>query len=566
VETTGSRLLLSVLEAHGIDTAFGYPGGAIMPFYDALPHGRLTHYLVRHEQGAAFAAGAYARTTGRLGVCVATSGPGATNLVTGLVDAMMDSVPVLAITGQVRSGLMGTDGFQEADVVGITSPCTKHNALVTRAKDIPAAVQRAIRIATTGRPGPVLVDVTTDALKERITWEGPLGPAPAPKSKSEPNAEAISELKVLATEAIAALARSERPVVIVGGGTRIANVIAEFRRLAALIAAPIVATINGLGTPDPADDRYLGMFGMHGHKAANLAVSRADCMLALGMRFDDRVTGDVTKFGRGATIIHCDIDPTEIGKIVKADIGIAGDLRATIAALTEVAEVATMPSYEAWLREIDTLRRPLPRARNEQGELSATDVLDALTAMMEPGTVVATDVGQHQMWTAQRVRLRSSRDFLTSAGLGAMGFGIPAAVGAQIARPDDCVVAVVGDGGFQMTMHELATIRRYELPVKIVVIDNRHLGMVRQWQELFYDRRIIATDLYDNPDFCTLASAYGIRAGRVERPEDLHDALEEMLKSDTAYLLHCACFPTENCFPMVPAGQHIDEMLERTPA
>ncbi|MDE2572214.1 MAG: biosynthetic-type acetolactate synthase large subunit [bacterium] len=563
METTGSRLLLSVLEAHGVDAVFGYPGGAIMPLYDALPQARLTHYLVRHEQGAAFAAGGYARTTGRLGVCMATSGPGATNLVTGLVDALMDSVPVLAITGQVRSGLMGTDGFQEADVVGITGPCTKHNVLVTEAAQIPQAVGRAIRLATTGRPGPVLVDVTNDALKERIEWEGPLLEPPRyPRRAEEPQQH---DVHVLATEAIAAIARAERPLIIVGGGTRIAGVITEFRRLAALLGAPIVATINGLGTPDPADDHYLGMFGMHGHKAANLAVTRADCMLALGMRFDDRVTGDVSKFGRGATVIHCDIDPSEIGKIIPADIGIVGDLRETIAALTAVAEIATMPSYAEWLGEIEGLRRPLPRARHD-GELAATDVLDALTAMMEPGTVVTTDVGQHQMWTAQRVRLQSSRDFLTSAGLGAMGFGIPAAVGAQVARPRDRVVAVVGDGGFQMTMHELATIRRYDLPLKVVVIDNRHLGMVRQWQELFFDRRIVATDLYDNPDFCTLASAYGIRSARVERPDELHGALREMLEAEGAYILHCACFPTENCFPMVPAGRHIDEMLERTTA
>ncbi|TAM75757.1 biosynthetic-type acetolactate synthase large subunit [bacterium] len=564
METTGSRLLLSALEAHGIDAVFGYPGGAIMPFYDALPQSGLTHYLVRHEQGAAFAAGAYARTTGRLGVCVATSGPGATNLVTGLLDAMMDSAPVLAITGQVRSALMGTDGFQEADVVGITSSCTKHNALVSRAVEIPVAIERAIRIATSGRPGPVLVDITTDALKERLTWEGPLCQAAERPRVSQDTHDV--DLKVQATEAIAALARAERPVIIVGGGTRIANVIQEFRRFAALIGAPVVATITGLGTADPGDSRYLGMFGMHGHKGANLAVTRADCMLALGMRFDDRVTGDVGKFGRNATIIHCDIDPTEIGKIIPVDVPIVGDLHETIAALTQVAEVATMPSYESWLAEVAMLRRPLPPARHENDELSATDVLDALSAMMEPGTVVTTDVGQHQMWMAQRVRLESSRDFLTSAGLGAMGFGLPAAVGAQVARPNDPVIAVVGDGGFQMTMHELATIRRYELPVKIVVIDNRHLGMVRQWQELFYERRIVATDLYDNPEFCTLASAYGIRSARVERAEDLHRALSEMLESDSAYLLHCACFPTENCFPMVPAGRHIDEMLERTPA
>ncbi|TAM89168.1 biosynthetic-type acetolactate synthase large subunit [bacterium] len=564
METTGSRLLLSALKAHGIDTVFGYPGGAIMPLYDVIPQSGLTHYLVRHEQGAVFAAGAYARTTGRLGVCVSTSGPGATNMVTGLLDAMMDSAPVLAITGQVRSALMGTDGFQEADVVGITSPCTKHNALVSRAADIPAAIERAIRIATSGRPGPVLVDVTTDALKERLTWDAPLRQeAERPRAFQDvPSAD----LNVQATEAIAALARAERPVIIVGGGTRIANVIQEFRRFAALIGAPVVATLNGLGTAEPGDPHYLGMFGMHGHKGANLAVTRADCMLALGMRFDDRVTGDVGKFGRNATIIHCDIDPTEIGKIIPVDIPVVGDLRETIAVLTQVAEVATMPSYEPWLTEVATLRRPLPPARHENDELSATDVLDALAAMMEPGTVVATDVGQHQMWMAQRVRLESSRDFLTSAGLGAMGFGLPAAVGAQVARPKDPVVAVVGDGGFQMTMHELATIRRYELPVKIVVIDNRHLGMVRQWQELFYDRRIVATDLYDNPEFCTLASAYGIRSARVERAEDLHRALREMLESDGAFLLHCACFPTENCFPMVPAGRHIDEMLERTPA
>lgn len=551
---TGGHVLLDALSAHGVDTAFGYPGGAIMPLYDALFESSIKHYLVRHEQGAVFAAGGYARTSGRLGVCFATSGPGATNMVTGLTDALMDSVPVLAITGQVRSALLGTDAFQEADVTSITAPCTKYNAIVSTVDEIPKAVARCVRAARSGRPGPVLLDVTNDALKAIAATDAV--PAAAQEVKKH------GALRGDAAEAIRLIASSKRPVIIVGGGCRAADAVNEFREFARLINAPVVATINGLGAADPISDRNLGMFGMHGHKAGNIAVGRADCLVALGMRFDDRVTGDLTKFGRGAKIIHCDVDPMEINKIVPCHASLVGDLRESLTALLAAAHACALPDYADWWAEVSSLRRPLPRARNDSGALSATDLLDAFAALVDRDVIITTDVGQHQMWAAQRLRPSHPRNFLTSAGLGAMGFGLPAAIGAQVARPDAKVVAIVGDGGLQMTMNEFSTIRRYELPVKVLVLDNRHLGMVRQWQEMFYDRRVIATDLWDNPDFCAIARAYGLRANRVDRAADLRAAIGDLLDSREASLLHCACYPVDNCFPMIPPGKHLDQIIE----
>ena len=557
---TGATLLLEQLHRCGVEVAFGYPGGAIMPLYDAMLGGPVAHYLVRHEQGAAFAAGGYARASGRLGVCVATSGPGATNLITGLTDALMDSVPVLAITGQVRSSLLGTDAFQEADVTALTAACTKYNTIVTSVDDLPRAVERCVRIALHGRPGPVLLDVTNDVLKSAASAPTVRRPQTRSGRRTPDEAAAASAAAGRAAEIIL---KSRRPMLVVGGGCRAADSVAAFRRLVALLGAPSVATINGLGAADPADEHHLGMFGMHGHKAANIAVSRADCILALGMRFDDRVTGDVTRFAQGKTIMHCDIDASEIGKIVPADVALVGGVARTIQLLIEAVERSAPPDLADWRDEVERLRRPLPRARNEDGALSATDLLDAFAALVDRDAIVTTDVGQHQMWAAQRLRPSQPRNFLTSAGLGAMGFGLPAAVGAQVARPDAQVIAIVGDGGLQMTMHEFATIRRYELPVKILVLDNRHLGMVRQWQELFYDRRIIATDLWDNPDFCAIAGAYGIPAGRVAHSGDLLEAIRTMLHAPGPYVLHAACHPADNCFPMVPPGKHLDEVVEQ---
>ena len=561
--STGARLVLDLLADEGVETIFGYPGGAIMPLYDALLEHPLGHVLTRHEQGAAFAAGGYARSTGRVGVCVATSGPGATNLITGLLDAQMDSVPIVAITGQVRTTVMGTDAFQEADVTSIAGPVTKRSVCVRDAADLERTLRAAFRVARGPRPGPVLVDIPTDILKAVVpeltrrapdAWEA-AGGRPSGAGEARPSGAALDA-------AIALLRGARRPVAIAGGGVRSAGATQLFRELCARLELPHVATINALGCATPGDPRFLGMLGMHGPKAANLAVAEADVLLALGMRFDDRVTGRPDRFARKARIVHADIDPSEIGKIVPVEVALPGDLRATLALLLERLRGAShVPVFNGWAEEARAQASPLPADRVPAGVLSATGVLDRFFALLPPGAIVATDVGQHQMWAAQRQRALDPRDFLTSAGLGSMGFGLPAAIGAQLAHPERCVVAIAGDGGFQMTSSELATLRRYDLPVKILLIDNRRLGMVRQWQELFYDKRYSATDLSDNPDFVAIARAYGLRAEFVAEPSDLDAALTRMLASREAMLLHCACFPAENCWPLIPPGASAEETL-----
>ena len=552
---TGAQLILDVLADEGVDLVFGYPGGAIMPLYDALYGHPLRHILTRHEQGAAFAAGGFARSTGRVGVCFATSGPGATNLVTGLVDALMDSVPLVAITGQVRMELLGTDGFQEADVTAITHAATKRNICVRSVDDLERALRAAFRIARGPRPGPVLVDVPTDILKAK------LGPTPTLRAPELRAAAPIVERD--SVRAAAELLRTaQRPVVVVGGGARIANATKEYREFCAALRAPHVATINGLGNAHPDDPRFLGMLGMHGWKAANLAVAEADVLVALGMRFDDRVTGRPDRFATKAKVIHADIDSAEFGKVVRPEVRLHGDLRATLRALIDELDAHPLPSFDAWATRARAFGGPLPCDRAPHSELSATDVLDAFMAAAPANTIVTTDVGQHQMWMAQRARPVDPHSFITSAGLGTMGFGLPAAIGAQFGNPDRTVVAVVGDGGLQMTLNELATARRYDLPLKVLLIDNRRLGMVRQWQELFYERRYSAVDLSDNPDFVGLAKAFGLQAESVDSAADLDDALDRLLRATGPALLHCACFPTENVWPLIPPGGATADTME----
>ena len=557
-ESTGAQLVLDVLADEGVEIVFGYPGGANMPLYDALFGHSIEHVLTRHEAGAAFAAGGYARASGRVGVCFATSGPGATNLVTGLLDAQMDSVPVVAITGQVRTALMGTDGFQEADVTSIMGPVTKRSVCVRDVRDLERVLRAAFRVARGPRPGPVLVDVPSDILKARCSRMDLFAARPVPATLEHPSDAALDET-------IALLRSAERPVAIVGGGARSANAVYLFRELTAMLELPHTATINGLGCATPGDPRFLGMLGMHGWKAANLAVNSADVLLALGMRFDDRVTGKPDRFARHAKIVHADVDASEFGKIVPVTVALRGDLRQTLERLVRRLSRETMPRFSGWAAEAKALGGPLPADRAPHGELSATDVLDAFFAVAPDDTIVATDVGQHQMWAAQRQRAIHPRNFITSAGLGSMGFGLPAAIGAQFAHPERCVVAVCGDGGFQMSMAELATLRRHSLPVKILLIDNKRLGMVRQWQELFYDKRYSHTDLSDNPDFVTIAKGYGIRAERVEDGGELRDAIERFLAAKEPALLHCACFPAENVWPLIPPGATVDDAMEGSP-
>jgi acetolactate synthase I/II/III large subunit len=558
---TGAAIVLDTLESLGVETVFGYPGGAIMPLYDALYDHRMRHVLVRHEAAAIFAASGYARSTGRTGVCIATSGPGATNLVTGIVDAMMDNVPLVALTGQVRTTVMGTDAFQEVDVAAITHAVTKRNVVVRSIDRIEPAIRAAFRLASGPRPGPVLVDLPTDVLRAVSESVAQIH-VDHERTERKPLADPRS-----LDAAVAALQGAKRPVLIVGGGARWSGATAVFRAVASRIGAPIAATLHGLGCAHHDDPAFLGMLGMHGWKRANLAVANADVIVALGMRFDDRVTGDASKFAPNAhTIIHADIDASEFNKVVRAQITLHGDLRETLVALDHRLARVTLPSFADWRAQACAQDEQLPRDDARDEHLSATDFLDALLAALPADAIVTTDVGQHQMWAAQRVRANHPQHFLTSGGLGSMGFGLPAAIGAQMAHPDRTVVAIVGDGGFQMSMAELATLRRHGLPVKIVLLDNRNLGMVRQWQELFYNARYSATSLPDNPEFTTIARAYGIEARIVDHASAIGGAVARLLESPGPMLLHCACYPHENVWPIIPSGKSVDDLLEAIPA
>ena len=550
----GAQAAVAALEREGVDFIFGYPGGTIMPLYDALFQHAVRHVLCRHEAAAAFAAGGYARSSGRVGVCCATSGPGATNLVTALLDAYMDSVPVVAVTGQVRTELMGTDGFQEADVCAITQAITKRNFLVDDASQIAPTLAAAFALARSGRPGPVLVDIPTDVLKAQA---GELEAVAAPPSRSAvPRAsdEAIRS-------AVARIRAARRPVAIVGGGVR-AGAVEAFRTFVSLLGLPHASTLMALGAAAPDDPHALGMLGMHGLKAANKAVQRADLVLALGMRFDDRVTGKPDRFARGAAVIHADIDATEFNKIIPADVTLHGDLRETLEALVAELVRSPVPRFDDWALEARALGGPLPSDRVDDRILSATDVLDRFFAALPADAIVTTDVGQHQMWAAQRARPAQPRRFITSSGLGAMGFGFPAAIGAQFANPGAPVFAIVGDGGFQMCLPELATLRRYDVPAKVLLIDNQNLGMVRQWQELFFSARYSATNLADNPDFAAIARAYGIEAFSLSDPQHAAATIAAFIDHAAPALLHAACHPTENVWPMIPAGMTVDDLME----
>ncbi|BDE07729.1 acetolactate synthase [Vulcanimicrobium alpinum] len=551
----GAQAVVATLEAEGVEVIFGYPGGAIMPMYDALFQHPVRHVLCRHEAAAAFAAGGYARTSGRVGVCCATSGPGATNLVTALLDAYMDSVPLVAITGQVRTELMGTDGFQEADVCAITQPITKQNFLVTRAEDIMPTLREAFALARSGRPGPVLVDIPNDMLKAQI---GEIAVPPAPVVRRASRARASDEA---VREAVARIRAARRPVAIIGGGVR-AGAVEAYRTFVSLLGLPHASTIMALGAAAQSDPNALGMLGMHGLKAANKAVQRADLLIALGMRFDDRVTGKPDRFARNATVIHADIDATEFNKIISADVSLHGDLRDTLEALIAELVRGHVPRFDDWANEARLLGGPLPSDRVEAQVLSATDVLDRFFEALPREAIVTTDVGQHQMWAAQRARPAHPRNYATSAGLGAMGFGFPAAIGAQFANPEAPVFAIVGDGGFQMCLPELATLRRYRVPAKVLLIDNQNLGMVRQWQELFFSERYSATNLSDNPDFAAIARAYGIEAFFVNAPGDADAVIARFIAHPGPALLHAACHPTENVWPMIPAGMTVDDLME----
>ena len=559
----GATMLLECLVREGVDCMFGYPGGVTLPFYDALFEHQMRHVLVRHEQNAAFAAEGYARATGKTGVCCATSGPGATNLTTGLVDAMMDSIPIVAITGQVSSKLIGSDAFQEADTFGLTRPCTKHNFLVKKIEDLAQIVHEAFYIAASGRPGPVLVDVTKDVL----TGQGHYTPVtsihlPGYKVFTEGHTGQIRRAAQMIQEA-------HRPLVYAGGGIVAANASAELRQLVELTDIPAVNTLMGLGTIPSSHPNFISMPGMHGSYAANLAMTNSDLLIALGVRFDDRVTGRLAAFAPHAKVIHVDIDPAEVGKIRTPDVPIVGDVKRVLGKLnkiiaeTPVAEdEARTAARRAWWRQVRAWKDEHPlQAVTSDSEIKPQHLMAEIDRISQGEAIVCSDVGQHQMWAAQLIRFNEPRLWINSGGLGSMGFGVPSAVGAQFACPDKLVFALVGDGGFQMSIPELGTIASHALPIKIIVMNNGYLGMVRQWQELFYNNRLSSVTLDCFPDAEKLAGAYGFKGKTIEKPWELPAALEEMVREPGPYLLNVKVTPFECVYPMVPAGGAINEMV-----
>ena len=560
---SGARMLLECLVREGVDCIFGYPGGVTLPFYDVLYEHHVRHVLVRHEENAAFAAQGYARATGKVGVCCATSGPGATNLTTGLVDAMMDSIPIVAVTGQVSTKLIGTDAFQEADTFGITRSCTKHNYLVKKLDDLAQAIHEAFYIAASGRPGPVLVDVTKDVLQAMGHYQ-PVTSIHLPGYKvfTEGHTGQIRRAAQMIQE-------SERPLVYAGGGIIAAGASPELREFVELTDTPAVNTLMGLGALSSEHPNFISMPGMHGSYAANMAMSNADLLIALGVRFDDRVTGRLAAFAPHAKVIHVDIDPAEIGKNRAPDVPIVGDVKRVLAKINRLlsedgaatpAKVA--PARKAWWRQIREWKEQHPlQVVTSNTEIKPQHLMSEIDKLSQGKAIVTSDVGQHQMWAAQLIRFAEPRLWLNSGGLGSMGFGLPAAIGAQFARPDKLVFSIVGDGGFQMSIPELATIASNGLPIKIVCMNNGYLGMVRQWQTLFYNDRLSSVELDCFPDAEKLAAAYGFKGKTIDKPWELAAALEEAVKEPGPYLLNVKVTPFESVYPMVPAGGAIHEMV-----
>lgn len=545
----GATLVIESLKAHNVTTVFGYPGGAIMPVYDAIYQSGLEHILCRNEQGAAFAAVGYARASNQVGVCIATSGPGAANLITGLGDALMDSIPVIAITGNVAQELIGTDAFQEADVLGLSLACTKHSFLVQSIEELPNIIDQAFYIAQNGRPGPVLVDIPKNIQFQTATTS---------LMKTEQLVKESLPLSQL-QQAKQLLTQSQKPLVYVGGGVGMANAVDALRHFLAQTQLPSFSTLKGLGAIDPASPYYLGMIGMHGTKAANLAAQEADLLLVFGARFDDRVTGKLSTFAPHAKVIHCDIDPAELGKLRHADVALNGDMIDTFKALSFPLNIP------AWQKRIAELKMNFDfRYQENTGDspIHPWWLLNSLSMLKKPDAIVVTDVGQHQMWAAQHMQHFSPQNFITSAGFGTMGFGLPAAIGAKKARPNSDVILITGDGSIMMNIQELATLKRAATPLKILLLENKRLGMVRQWQTLFFEDRLSQTILDDNPDFIMLANAFGIQAEKIEKGQDVAGALNRLLQSQDSYFLQVCIPENENVWPLVPPNVCNTEMLE----
>ena len=561
MELTGAQILLESLKKEGVDVLFGYPGGAVLDIYDELPrHPDLKHILVRHEQGAVHAADGYARASGKVGVCLVTSGPGATNTVTGLATAYCDSIPLVVFTGQVPTKLIGNDAFQEVDIVGITRPCTKHNFLVKDIRKLAKTIRQAFYLARSGRPGPVLVDLPKDVMQAHAEFVWPEDIYMRSYNPTyKPN---LNQLR----RAVEVLAQARRPMILAGGGVIMSDAADSLRELAHALHLPVSCTLMGLGAFPATDDLWLGMVGMHGSYAANMAINNADVLVCVGARFDDRVTGKISAFASHARIIHIDIDPTSIRKNVEVDVPVVGDCKLALSGMLDIANskmahVDWKGDHESWLETVAQWKQSKPFGYIRNDHIKPQHVIEELYALTGGEAIITTEVGQNQMWAAQFYSFTRPRTLLTSGGLGTMGYGFPASIGAQCAFPDRKVIAVAGDGSIQMNIQELATVVQYKLPIKVIILNNRHLGMVRQWQELFYDRNYSFTNMEAQPDFVKLAEAYGAEGYRISQPGELRPVLEAALSSPHPAFVDVTVEREENVYPMVPAGAALDEML-----
>jgi acetolactate synthase-1/2/3 large subunit len=556
---TGAQIIMAVLKEEGVETIFGFPGGAVIDLYDELDRTDIRHILVRHEQGAVHAADGYARAKSSVGVCLVTSGPGATNTVSGLASAYMDSIPVVVLTGQVPTKLIGNDAFQEVDIVGITRPCTKHNYLVKRTEDLARVLKEAFHIARSGRPGPVLVDLPKDVVQGKVRYKSL--PEPRMASYKPTYKPHIRQLR----RAVELIKEAERPVVFSGGGVILSGASKELTEFVKKLNAPVTASLMGLGSFPGTHPLWLGMLGMHGTYRANMAIGECDLLIGIGVRFDDRVTGKVEAFAPKARIIHIDIDPTSISKNIPVTVPIVGDCKISLkelnALLNEEKVKFAKKGRKPWLDQIEKWKNTKPLRYEQKETIKPQYVIERLYELTKGKAIITTEVGQNQMWAAQYYHFERPNCFITSGGLGCMGFGLPAAIGAQMACPDRLVVDVAGDGSIQMNIQELATAVQYSLPVKVVILNNRYLGMVRQWQELFYERRYSATDMEHAPNFAMLAESYGALGLKATKPEEVDPVLEQGLKSPGPAMMDFWVAREEGVYPMVPAGAALSEML-----
>ncbi len=562
MERTGAQILLESLKREGVDVLFGYPGGAVIDIYDELPrHPELKHVLVRHEQGAVHAADGYARASGKVGVCLVTSGPGATNTVTGIATAYCDSIPLVVLTGQVPTNLIGNDAFQEVDIVGITRPCTKHNFLVKDISRLAQTLREAFFLARSGRPGPVLVDLPKDVMQASTEFVWPENVSMRSYNPTyKPN---LNQLRRSAEE----LSRAKRPMLLAGGGVILSNGSQALRELAQTLHLPVAYTLMGLGSFPATDPLSLGMVGMHGTYAANMSINNTDLLICVGARFDDRVTGKLDAFAPEARIIHIDIDPTSIRKNVEVDVPVVGDCRLALEGILEICRAKMgdrdwLAEHTEWLQTVAAWKKDHPLCYNNEGTaIKPQKVVETLFELTKGDAILTTEVGQNQMWTAQFYNFTEPRTLLTSGGLGTMGYGFPAAIGAQMAFPDKKVITVAGDGSLQMNIQELATVVQQRLPVKVVILNNSYLGMVRQWQELFFNHNYSSTNMEAQPDFVKLAEAYGAEGYRITTREELLPTLKAALASPNPAFIDVRVDREENVYPMVPAGAALDEML-----